>query len=93
MTLYKSDFDPMIIVGDLLNTTQSLVFHPHQVETRNDSSSSLEVMDSPMDAGGATSRKRESGNIQEILTCGHISYNDLQLISALGHGITGTVHR
>ena len=39
------------------------------------------------------SKRQESGNIEEILTCGNILYNDLQMINVLGSGNAGTVHR
>ncbi len=41
----------------------------------------------------AGSKKQESGNIEKILTCGSIVYEDLEFISVLGSGAAGTVHR
>ena len=60
-----------------------------QVQTRKGSSSSME---SPMELNSG-SKKKESGNIEEILTCGNILYNDLQMVNVLGSGNAGTVHR
>ena len=65
--------------------------HPKylQVQTRQGSSSDME---SPMELNSG-SKRQESGNIEEILTCGNILYNDLQMINVLGSGNAGTVHR
>ena len=60
-----------------------------QVQTRQGSSSDME---SPMELNSG-SKRQESGNIEEILTCGNILYNDLQMINVLGSGNAGTVHR
>ena len=60
-----------------------------QVQTRQGSSSDME---SPMELNSG-SKRQESGNIEEILTCGNILHNDLQMINVLGSGNAGTVHR